>query len=316
MTPWMNLPKAELHVHLEGSFSLKRALELANKQKSHPWKGLCTRALTEKLNTKSFPEFLEQFKLGYRLLQSSRDYQMVTEDLLSELQRQNTVAADIIYSPGVAFQLLGLSLHDIHSGIEAGLRQFPNMKVRLILDTVLNLGVAFMERTLNAVLSQPPSALAGFSIGGGNPHITMEPFLFLFEKAQKNGLFCVAHSGEVDPPENTALLLRETDLVRIAHGLNTVKSPELLKAIQEKQIVMDLSLSSNLKTGVCKKIEEHPIIQFHDWHIPFTINTDDPFYFQTTLINEYQLAEKLLGKEGVERARRLSLKIFKKYLTK
>lgn len=304
---WNEIPKAELHVHLEGSFKPSRALELAAKDMEHPWNGLTTGQLNQHLDTKNFDHFLEQFKMGYRLLKTARDYQVITEDLCADLQVNGAVAADILYSPGVAVQRLGISIDDVHAGIEAGLRQFPGFRARFVLDTVLNLGPDFMDKTLNAVLAKRPHFVKGFSIGGGLPDSGIDPFLFLFEKAQNAGLFCVAHSGEVDSSVNMIRLIQETDLLRIAHGIQAVHDNSALELIKKRGIAIDVSLTSNIQTGVVSNLEEHPVQVFQKRGIPFTINTDDPFYFNTNLTKEYEKAEMLLGRDVVLCAAAFSL---------
>jgi adenosine deaminase len=287
-------PKAELHVHLEGSIHTPRLLTFAANQPDHPWHGLQLSDLEAMRKTKTFMEFIEMFKAGYRLLNSAERFQAITEDMLADLENQGVMAADILYSPGVAFQMLGVNLKEIHRGIAAGLAQAPNIKTRFILDTVINLGPEFMRRTLDAVLADEPAFLSGFCVGGGDPNFNMHTIVDLFAYAQNAGLLCIAHAGEVDGPNNIHCLLEETDVKRIAHGCNAVKDPDLLKRMAKASLVVDVCISSNLRTGAVKSLEEHPIQTFAEYGIPFTINTDDPFYFETDLYREYQLAQQLL----------------------
>ena len=296
---WIKVPKAELHVHLEGSMKHERVLALARNKEKHPWHGFTADDLNSQLQTQGFEAFLQNYKNGLRLLSSSSDYQALTEDLCAEFVSQGVQAADVLYSPGPSTQILGVPLASIHSGIECGLKQFPKLRIRFVLDTVLNLGPDFMNKTLDAVLKDRPDFVKGFSVGGGIPDLNLNPFLFLFEKAQKSGLFCVAHCGEVDPAANIEKLIRETDVIRIAHAVRAPESQSVLKILKKRQIPIDVSLTSNLRTGVVASLDQHPLRTFQEWGIPFTINTDDPFYFQTNLINEYHVAAKLIGEAAI-----------------
>ena len=286
-------PKGECHVHLEGSMTPQRVAEMATEQPQHPWHGMTAEALKKHMVTHSFEGFLDRFMKGYRLLCKGSHFQKVTEDLLATLQQQGVTHTDILYSPGLYIQRLGIDLATIHDGIEAGLAQFPDLSVRMILDTVLNMGYPFMETTLNAVLADRRHFNRGFSVGGGDPDLDMKEFVPLFHKAQKAGLFCVAHVGEVDGPENMKTLILETDLKRIAHGC--AANDEVCELIKGRNITIDVSLTSNVKTGSVKNLSKHPIKGWVERGIPVTLNTDDPFYFDVTLYGEYQLAQNLFG---------------------
>jgi adenosine deaminase len=309
---WRNIPKVERHVHLEGALTLKWTLKKANTLPGHPWHGKSEQALLEDLNTSDFQEFLENFKNGFRLIRTRKDYQEVTEGLLNQLSEQGVSGADILYSPGVAVQILGVSPGDIHGGIRDALRHFPDIQVQFILDTVLNLGTDFMDRSLEMILKEKPDFVRGFSVGGGLRDLDMKPFLFLFERARRNGLFCVAHCGEVDGPDNIELLIRETDVRRIAHAVRIVENEKVLKLLEKRKIGIDVSLTSNLRTGVVANLDEHPLKVFAARGIDFSLNTDDPFYFQTDLEREYRLAERLIGKEKILESIRRNLASFQR----
>lgn len=307
------VPKAELHVHLEGAMRLERVLEFARQRPKHPWYNINASVLAERFRTASFPQFLEQFMAGYHLLRESHHYQAITEDLCRTFEQQGVVAADVLYSPGVHMQMNKVALATIHDGIEAGLAHFPNLDIRFIVDTVINLGFDFMSRTLEGVLADRRSWLAGFSVGGGDPDLDMTSLVPLFHRASQAGLFCVAHAGEVDGPENIAILLRETDVVRIGHGCAALRSPEVMDLLRDRGTVVDVSPTSNLFTGAVDQIENHPLKAFVAHGIRVTLNTDDPLYFDTDLHREYERVRTEMGfsEEQVMALMRDSLEIIK-----
>lgn len=268
--------------------SMSLVLALAQQQVDHPWHGLTADQLRAQLHSGHFDGFVTQFIRGYRLLRNQDHFQAATESLCSELTRQGVVSADVLYSPGVYIQKLGVPLTAIHKGIAAGLRLFPNLRVRFVVDTVLNLGPAFMNRTLDSVLRDRPDFLAGFSVGGGVADLDMRLYLPLFHRAARAGLFLTAHAGEVDGPENILVLLQELDIAHIAHACRAVESPQVLALMRRRGVTVDVCPSSNLHTGVVKDLRKHPARVFAAEGIPITINTDDPFYFNTNLFREYQ----------------------------
>jgi len=288
-------PKAELHVHLEGALKPSRALAFAAETSDHPWRSLDLEGLRARLKGVDFPAFIERFMEGYRLLRNARHFQIAVEDLCESLVSQGVVYAEILYSPGIYIQRLGLSLRDIHDGIAAGLRQFPGLRARFVVDTVLNMGAAFMARTLEATLADRRDFLGGFSVGGGAPELDMRAFVPLFHRAQEAGLFCVAHAGEVDGIGNIEILARETDVRRIAHGCAAGASPETLRLLRDRGIGIDVSLTSNLCTGAVADLARHPLPRFLEHGVRATLNTDDPFYFDTDLFGEYRLAQEAFG---------------------
>lgn len=292
---FLDLPKAELHVHLEGAMRPERVLQFAAEEPDHPWTGLTSEELRAGFRGVDFPTFIQQFMTGYSLPTTARRWQQITEDLLEDLQIQGVQQAQIIYSPGVAFQKLGVKLKDIHDGIAAGLATAPRMKICFILDTVINMGVEFMSRTLEAVIAEDRDWIRGFSIGGGQPDLDMRALLPLFHRAEAAGLFQVAHAGEVDPAENIDILLQETNIKRIAHGCSAGKRPETLALLRKHGVTVDVSPTSNIYTGAVAEMEHHPIKAMIERGVQVTLNTDDPLYFDTTLSREYSRAHNEIG---------------------
>lgn len=288
-------PKAEIHVHLEGAIRPDRVVQWVAGQPGHPWHGCGARELVTKFKMASFPEFIEAFMTGYKLLDSRTRFQQITEDLCAEFEEQGVVYAEVLYSPGVQIQHWNRSLKDIHNGIEAGLRHFPNLPIRFILDTVLNLGPAFIARTLQAVLADRREFISGFSVGGGVADLDIRPFLPLFETAQRAGLYCVAHVGEVDSAENVRVLVENTDVQRIAHGCAAAADPDALQLLKRRGITVDVCPTSNRFTGASDGYDPHPAAVFLKHDIPITINTDDPLYFGCHLFDEYQAAIDTFG---------------------
>jgi len=280
-------PKAELHLHLEGSFSPELAARLAARLPQHPLHGMTPAQMQSHCRTSSFAGFIEGFRQTYRLLTCRADYQALAETMLARLEQHGVRHAEVLYSPGVALFQLGLPLREIHGGMEAAHRNFPRISLQWILDVVSNLGAPFCRQTLDAVLADPPPGLAGFSVGGGDLSLHLEALLPLFQRAQEAGLFLTTHAGERDGPAMLRHLLAHADLSRIAHGLSLASDAELRSQVQRRGIALDICPSSNLCTGVVARAEDHPAIAFLGEGLCITLNSDDPFHFQTDLAREY-----------------------------
>jgi adenosine deaminase len=267
----------------------------------HPWHGLTVSQIEDLTQPLGFLSFLECFKSAYQLLTLPGAWQRLTEDLCLYLESQGITKADVHYAPGVALQRHQVDLQRIHGEIEQGLRQFPAVSISWVLDTVINCGAPFMEETLRRVSRTPLSGLRGFSIGGGLPDLDMTSLLPLFDQAASQGLTLLAHVGEVDGWENIDILLEHTDIRRIAHGLAAAASERTLQRLARRKVMVDLCLTSNLCTQRVPHLDAHPLPQFLAAGVPVSLNSDDPFFFKTTLHSELATAANLVGESAVEK---------------
>lgn len=314
-------PKAELHVHLEGSLLPSRVVELAERyplnsfhnmdeekarrlvrpsRARRRWIELLTRlglhGIAARIRRSEFVRFQNTFVAAAYLLQSRDAFQKATEDLLACWERQGVTRGQVLYSPTLQMDRMGVELEVIHAGIEAGLRCFPRLPVRFVLDLLMTeRRHEILASQLQKVLADRKEWLGGFSLGGGARGVDMGNFVPIFAEAAEAGLFCVAHSGELDSPRNIEILLRDTPVQRIAHACRAIESPEILALMKKRQVTVDACPSSNLCTFVVPHLRSHPLQVFIREGIPFTINTDDPFHFDTDLYREYQIALEIPG---------------------
>jgi aminodeoxyfutalosine deaminase len=136
--------------------------------------------------------------------------------------------------------------------------------------------------------------VVGVGIGGDEQKAPPELFRGVYAYAEDHGLRLTAHAGETASPESIwgALNLRAE---RIGHGLSAAQDPDLIEELAYRQIPVEICITSNLRTGVCKSAAEHPAKNYFDQGVMITLNTDDPALFGTTLCREYQLAQETFG---------------------
>jgi aminodeoxyfutalosine deaminase len=137
--------------------------------------------------------------------------------------------------------------------------------------------------------------VVGIGIGGDERHAGPEQFREVYEHAAKHGLRLTVHAGETVGPESIWGALRELKADRIGHGLHAIDDPELVRYLADKQIPVEVCITSNVMTGCCARIEDHPVRKLFDAGVLVTLNTDDPDMFRTTLSHEYQLAREVFG---------------------
>jgi aminodeoxyfutalosine deaminase len=298
-----SLPKAELHLHLEGSVEPPTLAELsrihstplptANNRYDTTGSGtvLSEEDARQLYSYRDFNGFLMAFKSVTERLRTPEDYELVTYRLMQKLRQQNVGHAEVYVSVGVILWR-GQDFRPIFEGMERGReRGHRDFGVSLlwIFDAVRHFGVKPAAEVFNLAAELRQRNVAGIGIGGDERRGPAEWFLELYKKAAEQGLRLTAHAGETAGPESVWGALN-IGAERIGHGLAIARDPELAEVLAHKQVAIEMCISSNLRTGVCAEISQHPLRQLFDSGLMLTLNTDDPAMFQTTLCREYELA--------------------------
>jgi aminodeoxyfutalosine deaminase len=286
------LPKAELHLHLEGAIDPPTLLELRQR---HGKVG--TLDQVESLyRYQDFTGFLMAFKAVTEDLQSAADYEHITYRLMEKLKADNVLHAEVYVAVGVCLwrkQDFRAIFEGLERGRIRGERDF-GISLLWIFDAVRQFGEpAAREVAELAVRYQGPSVV-GFGIGGDERKAGPELFRDVYAYAADNGLRLTAHAGETVGPDSIwgALNLRAE---RIGHGLTARQDPELVEELATRQVPVEICITSNLATGCCASLNEHPVRNYFDQGIMITLNTDDPAMFHTSIVREYQIAQQSFG---------------------
>jgi adenosine deaminase/aminodeoxyfutalosine deaminase len=275
------LPKAELHLHLEGSIEPETLRELDSSQS---YEGLYHYA--------DFDAFLKTFGVVGKLLRAPEDYALITRRLLARLHAQNVKYAEIIVAAGVVLwkqQEFG----PIFDAICAAAAESP-VQVRWILDAVRQFGTEHVMRVAELAAERQQQGIVAFGIGGSEERGPAELFGDAFAFARREGLRLVAHAGESMGPESIWAAL-ELGAERIGHGIAAARDEKLMAHLRAREVPLEICITSNLVTGVVKRIEDHPVRRLYDAGVPITLNTDDPAMFRCTLEGEYRLAADRFG---------------------
>ena len=288
----VSLPKAELHLHLEGSIDPPTVLEL---KKRHGKK--CSLADVEQLyRYKDFTGFLMAFKTVSEELQTPEDYELITYRLMEKLKKENVLHAEVYVSVGVCLwrkQDFDAIFKALERGRECGERDF-GISLLWIFDAVRQFGADKAQQVAELAARYKASSVAGFGIGGDERQAAPELFRDVYAYAAKNGLRLTAHAGETAGPGSIWGALN-LPAERIGHGFTASQDAELVEALSKRQIPVEICITSNLRTGICPTIAEHPVRNYFDQGVMVTLNTDDPAMFTTSLNREYQLAQDAFG---------------------
>lgn len=288
----LSLPKAELHLHLEGAIDPASLLEL---RKQHG-KDSTVDEVAHFYQYKDFAGFLMAFKAITEDLQTAADYELITYRLMEKLKTENVLHAEVYVSVGVNLwrkQDFASIFEGLERGRERGERDF-GVSLLWIFDAVRQFGAEKAKSVAELAVRYKDRGVVGFGIGGDEAKAAAELFREVYSYAADHELRLTAHAGESAGPESVwgALNIRAE---RIGHGLTAAHDPELVEELSRRQIPVEICMTSNLRTGVCPALAEHPVRRYFDQGIMVTLNSDDPAMFGTTLAGEYQLAQDAFG---------------------
>jgi aminodeoxyfutalosine deaminase len=285
----LQLPKAELHLHLEGSVEPETLYEL---DPSTPIEEL--RALYE---YEDFDAFLRTFGAVGKRLRTPEDYGLITRRLLERLAAQNVRYAEIIIAAGVV-QWKQQEFGPIFDAVVEAAAQSP-LETRWIFDAVRQFGVDPAMQVAEWAARRQDRGVVALGIGGSETRGPAEWFAEVFAFAKSEGLHLVAHAGEGTSAQSIWAAL-ELGAERIGHGISAIEDEALLRHLRERDIPLEICITSNLVTGVVKRLEDHPVRRLFDAGVPITLNTDDPAMFGCTLVGEYELARQKFGCSDAE----------------
>ncbi|HWV27921.1 MAG TPA: adenosine deaminase [Aeromicrobium sp.] len=291
------LPKAELHVHHVGSASLETVVKLAERHAGTTSVPTDPEGLVEFFTFTDFAHFIEVYLATVDLLRTPDDLWTLTYDVARGLADQRVRYVELTCTPytsmqvGVAAEAYVEALEDARRRAEADF----GLQMRWIFDIPGESGVPSADVTLDVALRLQPDGLVGFGLGGPEIGVPRPQFTPHFDAARAAGLHSVPHAGESTGPQTIRDALDHLGAERIGHGIAAAQDPALMERLAREGIVLEVSPTSNVCTRSVPSLEEHPLPLLAAAGVPFTINSDDPPMFGTTLNREYQVAADLLG---------------------
>jgi aminodeoxyfutalosine deaminase len=289
----LRMPKAELHVHLEGSILPRTLLKLA--VRNHVKLPASDEAGLEKLyRFHNFEQFLKTYLMITGCLRTADDFRLIAYEFGSECARQNIRYAEAIFTPFTSMTLTGLPWQEILSGLNAGREQAAQdfgVKWQWVFDIVRNepdTQTAVLEITLTA----RDKGVVALGLGGLETGFPPELFVDTFRRAEAEQLYRVPHAGEIAGPESVWSALKLLHADRIEHGVRSIEDPSLVEYLRVNSIPLDVCPTSNICLKVYPDYASHPLRKLWDDGLFLTIGSDDPPMFGTDLNHEYQLLVK------------------------
>src|SRR5215467_4945620 len=258
-----SLPKAELHLHLEGAIQPATALAL---MALHGF-AATEQEVRRRFTFRNFPEFLETFKWLTSFLREPQDYALVAGALAEHLLEQNVIYAEVTLSVGVML----LRKQRPEANFEALLRatepfERRGLRLRWIFDAVRQFGPEAAMAVVESAEVCESKAIVAFGIGGDELSVPAAELRRVYDRASEIGLHRLIHAGEVGGPEKIREAIELLSVERIGHGIAAINDPALMDLLAERKIPLEICPQSNLRTGALARqlskesvtIEDHP----------------------------------------------------------
>jgi aminodeoxyfutalosine deaminase len=293
-----SLPKAELHLHLEGSVQPGTACALAARHSVT----VTEEEVRRRYAYQNFSEFLETFKWVTSFLRDPQDYALITRDLAEHLVSQRVVYAEVTLSIGVMLLRKQRPERNFEALLAAA-EPFASrgLRVNWVFDAVRQFGAEAARRVVEAARQCASKSIVAFGVGGDELSVPTKELRPVYDQAAALGLHRLIHAGEIGGPQKIREAVEILGAERIGHGIAAINDPPLMDLLADRRIPLEICPQSNIRTGAlalqlqraAARIEDHPLPALFRHGIPIVLSTDDPAMFHTTLLNEYESAHQL-----------------------
>lgn len=288
------VPKAELHLHLEA------VITLAGVKKLYKNKFGTEMSKEEQESLFAYNDlngFIQSFLKIQGFYSSVKDFNLVFDELEKYLVKNGIVYTEVFFAPS-AFLKMGFKYSDMveifHKKISK-IREKHGIIIKMLMDVSRTFGCENAMNNYNILKSCPCEDIIGIGLGGAEAKGPAKEFEPVFTQAHKDGFRAVAHAGEDVGPESIWDAINYLHSERIGHGLTAIQDEKLMNELASTKLPVEICVTSNTFTKkVIQKACEHPVADYLKRGIVVTINTDDPVFFKTTLLDEFYICHKEL----------------------
>ncbi len=312
------MPKAELHLHLEGAIQPRTLRALAERHNALERLPATEGGLQDWFRFTDFRHFIDIYMTISDLLREPDDFALAVAGLGDELAVHNVRYAEVTFTPYTHTHLQdkGLTIRDLLAGLSAGraqVRAKHGIELRWTFDIPRN--AAFPAHAARAYVAKPadatleyallgkPHGVVGFGLGGLEVGAPPEPFAHVFDAAKQAGLFALPHAGETTGPASIWGAIRALGAQRIGHGVRAIEDPHLLAHLCDARIPLEVNITSNICLHVYQRTGHHPFPHLDRMGLVVTVNTDDPALFNTDLSREFGILADEFGYTQADIAR-------------
>lgn len=274
-----NLPKVELHLHLDGSVRESTASEILGVDVSNKM---------QVNNCKSLSDYLSKFEIPLIVMQSKENLERISYELAVDLKKDNVIYAEIRFCP-ILHTKNGLSLEEVIDSVLKGLKKVE-IKTNLILCMMRNFEEDENKKIIYLAKKYLNKGVVGIDLAGDESKYKTQNYEHLFDLVKQNNIPFTIHAGEADD-YNSVLSAIKFGVKRIGHGVKSVDSIETIQKIINENVTLEVCPTSNVDTCIVNVYKNHPIKKLYDLGVKITVNTDNNTVSNIDLTGEY---EKLL----------------------
>ena len=292
---FQNIPKVELHLHLEGAAPPQFIASLAREKTIDISKIFDERGAYA---YQGFDQFLNTYEAACLPLQSPQDFYRLTLAVLEETAKHGVVYAETFVSPDfcgggdvTAWREYLAAMSQAASEAERDM----GITLKGIITAIRHFGPEQAKTAAKCAAETYGDFVVGFGMAGAEMVGRPKDYVYSFDMAREAGLPLTCHAGEWGGPDMVADTIRDLGVGRIGHGINAVHDPKLLAEIAEKGIVLEVCPGSNVALNAVKSWAAHPIQKLRDAGVAVTVSTDDPPFFHTTMTTEFEMLAKTFG---------------------
>jgi len=288
MNSTTQIPKAEIHVHLEATITPDLCRKFAKKNHVDLPKAIFGNKYAYEWS--DFYDFIKKYDLVTSVIHTPDDYKELTYAYLKECASYNVIYVEAMISSTHA-KLKGMTYDSFLEGVYDASKQAEKdfgIVSRYIMNGIRHLGVDSVHNTAVEVIKNPHPCLVGFGLAGDELHFPPNLFVKTFDMLKDEKFPITVHAGEWDGPENIRNAINLLHPTRLGHGVRSIEDLDLVKEIIDKNIVLETCPTSNIATKIYENYDSHPVKKLFEMGVKVTVNSDDPPFFNATIQGEYQ----------------------------
>ncbi|MDX2471315.1 MAG: adenosine deaminase [SAR324 cluster bacterium] len=282
------LPKVELHVHLEGFVDTDFLFEMLMRNNST--KSLDKSELVSLFEFKNFPGFINAFKTVVDCFKGPEDFYLLTKKALEAQAKDGVVYTETYFTP-IFYTKKGIDYKEIMIAINEAAKEAEKkdgIQMRLIFDAVRNFGPESVQEVFELASKDTTGRVVAVGLGGDEANFPAQAFIDQFAWAQAQGFCGVCHAGETAGEQSMLDAVELLNARRLGHALKIKKGSRIEEVIQTQNISLELCPTSNLKTGQIESLKDHPFAAYMEEGYQISINSDDPGFFGSSILGEFQ----------------------------
>lgn len=294
------LPKPELHCHLDGSLRIDTMLDLAQKDNIElptTDRDELIKAVVVQDRVKNLETYIDKFKLTLSVLQTPESLKRAAFELAQDAAAENVRHLEVRYSP-ILHQDRGMtpmeSLDAVIEGLQEAEREF-NMSTGVIVCGIRNFSIESSIELAELAIAYKYRGVVGYDLAGVEENFPAKDHLEAFYLIRNNNVNVTLHAGEAYGPASIHQAIHYCGANRIGHGTRLREDGDLMNYINDHRICLEICLTSNYQTGSLSKLEQHPIKFYHDYGLRLSLNTDNRLISGVTLVDEYMLAHEVFN---------------------